>query len=61
MARSQVPKYIERGELPPLKEKEWSMSLNPMNFKHGHARRQRTDTGKKITKHKSNTPNRRRY
>ena len=52
--RSKVPKWIKKGEgRVPLGKG----SDQPMSFKRGNARKPKPDTGKKITKDKSNTPN----
>ena len=54
--RSQVPRGIKRGEGKPMSEEDFKNSLKPMRFRDGRSKR--PDTGKKITKFPSHTPNR---
>ena len=54
--RSKRPKWI-KGEGRPPTPNQGKSSNDPMKFKRGIARKPKPDTGKKITKDKSNTPN----
>ena len=53
--RSQVPRGVERGKGKPVSEKELEKSKLPMRFRNGRSKR--PDTGKKISKYPSRSPN----
>ena len=54
--RSQVPRGVKRGKGKPVSKKELEKSKLPMRFR--DSRSKRPDTGKKISKFPSHSPNR---